>query len=127
MSYIRLRFRAPSDDVVDAVERAGLPVRGPSGRIYVLHEDGTVTQHPTAAQATFALTGRAGSELLAWLVGDDAVAVTLAREETRLVCRFDLAGVDADSARTIAAAVDALLILLEANFDDVDVDAVLPH
>jgi hypothetical protein len=121
MSFIRLRFRAEHDDVVGAVEAARLPVRGPSGRIYVLHDDGQVTQHPTAAQASFALSARPGSELLVWLVAGSAVATVVVREETRLVCRFDLAGASDDERAAAAAAVDVLL----DGLADVELDAVL--
>lgn len=121
MSFIRLRFSAAHDDVVAAVEAARVPVRGPSGRIYVLHDDGQVTQHPTPAQASFALTARPGSELLVWLVAGSAVATVVAREEAVVVCRFDLAGASDDERAAAAAAVDLLIDGLK----DVDVDAQL--
>lgn len=121
MSFIRLRFTTAHDDVVVAVQEARLPLRGPSGRIYVLHDDGQVTQHPTAAQASYALTARPGSELLVWLVEGSAVATVVVREETRLVCRFDLHGASPEEQQAAAAAIDLLIDALP----DVDVDAQL--
>ena len=126
MSFIHLRFRTDHDDVVVAAERARLPLRGPSGRIYVLHKEGVVTQHPTTEQASFALTSLPGAELLMWLIEDSAVATVLAREETRLVVRFDLTGTAPDEQRAAALAVSALLAVFEAaGVVDVDVTATL--
>lgn len=124
MSFIRLRFSTAHDDVVVAVQEARLPIRGPSGRIYVLHDDGQVTQHPTAAQASYALTARTGSELLVWLVAGSAVATVIAREETRLVCHFDLAGASADEQQAAAAALRLVIDALPPSAE-VDVDAQL--
>ncbi len=121
MSFIRLRFTTSHEDVVVAVQEARLPLRGPSGRIYVLHEDGQVTQHPTAAQASFALTARPGAELLLWLVEGSAVATVVVREETRVVCHFDLKGASLEEQSAAAAAIDLLL----DGLVDVDVDAQL--
>ena len=130
MSFIRLRLRLDDDDVaaddlVAAVEAARLPLRGPSGRIYVLHDDGVVTQHPTAAQAWFALSKKPGSELLTWLVEGSAVATRLAREETWLVCHFDLEGAAAHEQHAAARAIDLLMIIFEDEGRSVDVEASL--
>lgn len=112
-----------ASDIVGAAEACRLPVRGPSGRVYVLHADGLVTQHPTTPQASFALTARPGSELLLWLVEGAAAASVLTHEALRLVVRVDLAGATADEQAATARAVDALLVHLV----DVDLEAVLPE
>ncbi len=126
MSFIRVSFTAQHERVVDGdlvghAEHARLPVRGPSGRIYVLHADGSVTQHPTSPQASFALLARPGSELLLWLVPGAAVAAVLARHEARLMVRIDLEGASTDEQRAAAEAVDVLLVRLP----DVELEAVL--
>jgi hypothetical protein len=120
VSFIRVSWRADvdDDDLVDAVAQAGFPVLGRHGRIYVLHVDGTVTQHGGTRPATAALVGDAGNELLLWMLPGAAIATGVRRLEERVECTLALAGSPAEDQQAAARGVAALLTgLVDAAVD----------
>jgi hypothetical protein len=125
VSFIRVSWRTPAhvdaDDLVDAVAQAGFPVIGRAGFLYVLHENGQVSQHGGTRPATEALVSGPGHELIVWLLKDSAVATRVRRLETRVECVFSLEGAPDDEQREAAEAVNALL----DGLDDVEIDARL--
>ncbi len=104
---LRVHIKMSShNDVVAAVEGSGLPLRGPSGCIYLLHDDDTVTQHETTAQASVALVEN--TELLLWPTSGAAVAASLSTHDGVVVCDVDVRGAS-DEERRAAVAMIAVL------------------
>ena len=122
MSFIRVTFKADEAvvDVVAHLQAAGFPVRGKASRFFVLHDNGHVSQWATTLDAHRALQ-LPGSELLLWLLKEDAVAAVVVVEAARVTCRIGLQGAPREEQHEAARAIERLL----ANLVDVDVEAEL--